>query len=35
MNIILDMDGTLLEGYSDDYNNTIIRPRPYLNTFFN
>ena len=33
-NVILDMDGTLLEGYTNDYNKTIIKRRPHLMRFF-
>ena len=36
MNIVLDMDGTLLEGFYGDYgDNVVIKPRPHLWTFFN
>ena len=33
MNLILDLDGTLIDDYYDDANNLCIRPRPHLTEF--
>lgn len=34
MNLILDMDGTLIDGFYDDNNNHVVKPRPHLKDFF-
>jgi hypothetical protein len=34
MNLILDMDGTLIDGFYNDYNEVIIKKRPFLKLFF-